>query len=168
MRGRLIFPFLTDIAILDTETTAEDPLGTGPVGLGYDDEFREPILEYSATDRGVRRKETIVRLPVQFEDDLFESLNMMSTGRSPQSALRAILHFKDLERLDLIQDDGIPKLKINDRLVAVYEKGGVLLQAFPNPPGVFCIESQPRLGGLCSHRNLLLMTFRSRDLSVPA
>lgn len=169
MRGRLIFPFLTEIAILDTETTSQDPLGVGPTGLGYDDEFREPVIEYESTssDRGVlRRKETIVMLPVQFEDDLFESLDMMATGRSPQSALRAVLHFRDIERAGLVQDDGLPLLKINDRLVAVYTKTGSLLQRFPNPPGVFCVESQPRLGGLCSSRNLLLMTFKSRDLSV--
>ena len=44
MRGRLINPFLAEIAQLDTAATAADPDATGPAVSGYDPDFKETLV----------------------------------------------------------------------------------------------------------------------------
>lgn len=164
MRGRLIFPMLVDVARFDPAATA------GPASDGFDDEFREPVVDPPAggsSGRGtVRREETVVTLHAQVEDDSFEALEMLRTGRSPRSAVRLVFHFAELEAQGLLDPDGLPLLRINDRLVSIRRPDGSLVQNIPNPPGLFCTESQPRAFGLGGERNLLLMSFESRELSV--
>lgn len=167
----LIFPMKVDIARLDTAAVAEDPAGSGPAGLGYDDEFREPVVEAPADpdvgDPGeVRRVESVVRLTAQIEDDSFEVLDMLATGRSPRGLVRLVLHFEELESLGLLDDDRLPLLRVNDRLAAIYKADGTLVQTIPDPPGLFCTEAQPRSFGLGGERSLFLMTFETRERSV--
>jgi len=170
-RGRLIFPFLFDIAQLDTQATDADPDGAGPLTSGYDDVFREPVVvpPSSGSSRGVvARQETIIRVKAQFEEGNFEDLEMMSTGRSPSSQIRLCLHYRDLENAGLVElATGRPLLRINDRLVACYNpRTAVLIEQFPDPPGLYCTEVQSRSFGLGPHRNLLLLTFQERDVSA--
>ncbi len=171
MRGRLIFPMIIELAQLDTDATAADPDGAGPLTRGYDDEFREPVLvppsDTGSSSRGaMRRVETLVRVSAQLEDDAYEMLSMLATGRSPQGQLKAVIHFEELERRGMVGADGLPTIHINDRLAAVYQASGTLIQTIANPPGLFCVESQPRLGGLGGTRNLLLLSFEARQQSV--
>jgi hypothetical protein len=170
-RGALIFPFIFDIAQLDTEATAADPDVAGPLTSGYDDEFREPVIipPASGSARGVSaRKESIIQVRAQFEEGSFETQTMMLTGNSPRSIIKLVLHYQDLEDAGLVEiATGRPMLRINDRLVAVREiDNGALIETFPDPPGVYCIEVQSRSFGLGTHRNLLLMTFQQRSTSV--
>lgn len=170
MRGRLIYPFLIDIARLDTDATAEDPQGAGPAGLGYDDDFMEPVVVASSspddTRRGsVRRVEDTVQIRAQIEDDSWEALQALASGRSPSSLVRCVLHFKDIEAQGLLDPDGLPLLRVNDRLAAIRELDGTLIQNVPNPPGMHCTEAQPRSFWRGSKRNLFLMTFEARALS---
>lgn len=172
-RGSLIFPMIFEIAQLDTAAMAADPDGAGPLTTGYDDEFREPVLvpPTSGSDRGtVVRVETIVQVPAQYEAGTQEATFMQATGRSPDSEVRLTLHFKDLERLGLVEAaTGRPLLRVNDRLHAVYHLRNLsLIEQFPDPPGLFCTEAQSRSFGLGPHRNLLLLTFRERALSTVA
>jgi len=171
VRGRLIFPFRVDIARLDTDATADDPDGAGPHGLGYDDVFREPVMVPPADDdssaRGsIRRVESVVRLSAQIEDDAFDAMQMMTTGQSPRSMVRLVLHFRELEREGLLDDDGLPMLRKSDRLDAIYRPTGELIQRIPNPPGLFCVEPQPRSFFVGARRNLLLLMFESRERST--
>jgi hypothetical protein len=167
----LIFPMQVEIARLDTAAVAEDPAGTGPPGLGYDDEFREPVrvppADPESSERApVRRIETLVRLNAQIEDESFEVLQMFPTGRSPRALLRVVLHMAELESAGLLDDDRLPLLRVNDRLEAVYYSDGSLAQRFPDPPGLYCTEAQPRSFGLGGERSLFLMTFEARERAV--
>ena len=171
MRGRLIFPVQIEIAQLDTDATAADPDGAGPLTRGYDDDFREPVIippeEEGVSSRGVvRRVETLVRVFAQFEDDTFDLVSMMATGNSPSGRLRCYVHFKELEQRGMVSADGSTPFRLSDRLAAVYNKNGTLIQTIPNPPGLFCVEVQPRLDGLSGTRNLLRLSFEARTLSV--
>lgn len=170
-RGRLIFPFLCDVARLDTAATAADPDAGGPLVEGYDDEFREPVIVPPAATQGsargvVRRVESVVRCEAQIEDDQYEKLEMVATGRTAESSVILVFHFADLERRGLVDTvTGEALIRINDRLDSIYTRRGVLVQSVRNPPGLFCVEAKPRSFGLdlsSSHRNLLVCTFEAR------
>lgn len=172
-RGRLIFPFLVSIARLDTAATAADPDGAGPLVSGYDDEFREPVIvaPSSGSGRGqVARQEDVVQCFAQIEDDEFELLQMMASGRSPTSSVTLVFHFADLERRGLVDaTTGEASIRINDRLAAIYDRRGTLVQTIGDPPGLYCTEAKSRSFGLgltTSRRNLLVCKFGARDLSA--
>jgi hypothetical protein len=57
-------------------------------------------------------------------------------------------------------------LRVNDRLVAIRDLGGALVQAVRTPPGLYATEVQPTSFGLGLSRNLLLVTFEERELGV--
>lgn len=166
----LIFPLRVEVARLDTAASAVDPGGSGLVGPGYDDEFREPTIIAPSSEtsaRGtVRRVESSITLNAQIEDESYDVLQMLQTGRSPRGLVRCVFHFQDLEAQGLLDDNRLPLLKINDRLAAIYKSDGTLIQTIPNPPGLYCTEAQPRAFGLGGERCLFLMTFEARELSV--
>lgn len=170
-RGQLIWPMIVELGLLDTVATAGDPDGAGPLTSGYDQDFREPVIiaPPSGSGRGtVHRIENLVKLPAQVETDTFEQLQMLATGFSPRSLIRLVFHFRDLElvgRVDAIT--GRPTLRMDDRLSGIYDyRTKKLIEAFPNPPGLFATQVQSRSFGLSSlKRNLLLVTFTDRALS---
>lgn len=167
----LIFPVKVDVARLDTAATALDPAGSGLAGPGYDDEFREPVVvpptDPDSSERGeLRRVESVVQLSAQFEDESFAELEMYATGRSPRALVRCVFHFAELDSLGLLDTDGLPLLRVNDRLSAVYKPDGTLIQTIPAYPGLFCTEAQPRSYGLGGERSLFMMTFEHRERSV--
>jgi len=170
-RGRLIWPMLIELGQLDTDATAADPDGAGSLTRGYDDDFHEPVVvppaDVDSSTRGTLwRVETMVSFYAQLEDNTYELLQMLATGRSPMGQLKVVVHFTELERRGLIAADGMPTIHVNDRLAAVYQANGTLIQQIANPPGLFCVEVQPRLGGLGGTRNLLLLSFEARQQSV--
>jgi len=173
-RGRLIFPFMVDIAQLDTAATAADPDVGGPLVSGYDPIFREPVIvpPGSGSGRGqVVRVETLVQLFAQIEPASEDTLSMQATGRSPDSRTTLIFHFEDLERVGMVDlATGRPLLRgPGDRLVAVrHPTTGALIHSYPNPPGMYATEVQSRGFGLGPDRNLLLVVFESRDVSAGA
>lgn len=169
MRGRLINPFLAELAQLDTAATGADPDGAGPLTSGYDPDFRETVIAPSNTGRGVdaRKEKSPIRIPCQVEVATFEALQAATGGNSPNSRVTLVFHFQDLERMGLVDAaSGDALLRINDRLVALYELGGKLVQAIRTPPGLYATEVQPQSFGLGLARNLLLVTFEERELSL--
>lgn len=175
-RGRLIHPFLAEIARLDTRKTARDPDMAGPLTSGYDDVFMEPeLIPPPANTLGAvrgedaRKEHKPILIPCQVEVENFEFLQTMLSARTPGNRIAVILHFRDLERLRLI--DPVTKealIRVNDRLISVRRKWTrKVLQAFENPPGLFATEVRPISWGLSSaHRNLLLVLFEDREQSV--
>ena len=159
MRGRLIFPFGIQLYLLDTSETAANP--------GYNSTFQEPELVATADGVGtIGRKEMdpiIVQGQFYTQDD-FMLLQMAANGNLAQSDVRVVFHFKELEQEGLIEEStGLAKIKVGDRLGAVYDKRGTtLIQEVPNPPGLFVTQANP-LFGLGSSRNLLAVYFKSRD-----
>lgn len=157
MRGRLIFPFTIELAQLDLAATA---------AAGYDPIYKETKLAASADRLGTStRAETLVQVPGQFSDhNQFLNAVAANTGNLAQVDLVVLFHFRDLERLALVEaETGLAKIKTGDRLNAIYDvKTGEVIQVLRNPPGAFVVAAKP-LFGLGNKRNLLEVTFRSRD-----
>lgn len=172
-RGRLIFPFMVDIAQLDTAATAADPDGVGPETSGYDPDFREPIVlvpsDDSSTVGDEIRVETVVQLLAQIEPEEQDKLVMMVTGRSPSSRRSLVFHFEDLERVGMVDlVTGQPKIHApGDRLAAIrHPRTGELIEEIPRSPGLFATEVRSIGFGLGPSRNLLLVVFQERATSV--
>ena len=170
MRGRLIFKFLAELARLDTAATATtDPDGAGPLTGGYDPDFKESVLVDTDDDgigERVRQELPPVRVPCQVETKAFEELRMLASGNAPNTRFDLVFHFKNLEQLGLVDSaTGDALLRPGDRLVAIRDLCGDLVQEIRTPPGVYITESRPIGFGLNlarPSRNLLLVTFEDR------
>lgn len=168
-RGRLIFPFLIEIARLDLSGTNADPDAGGPLTSGYDPDFRESRILASADRVGTnaRKELTAIKLPGQFgSTDAFLKLQMLATGNAGSTGFVVLFHFADLEAAALVDSVGNAKIKVGDRMTAVYKiTDGSLLQTIKTPPGAYITEAAP-IFGLNSERNLLQVTFKNRDAGV--
>ncbi|MCI4355227.1 MAG: hypothetical protein L3K06_07665 [Thermoplasmata archaeon] len=115
--------------------------------------------------------ETVVQLSAQIETAKQNALVMALTGRAPENEMKLVFHFRELERVGMVQlDDGRPKLKgPGDRLAAIRKYRTLeLIETMPENPGWYATEVQSigfGLGFGSSHRNLLLITFKQRDRS---
>ena len=168
MRGRLINPFLAEIARLDTVATAADPDGSGPLVSSYDPDFKETVvLDTAGIRHDARREMPAILIPCQVEVGTFEALSQLAAGNSPNSKVTLVFHFQDLERMGLVDPaTGEALLRVNDRLVALRHLEGNLVQAVRTPPGLYAIEVQPQSFGLGQARNLLIATFQERELGL--
>jgi len=171
MRGRLIFPFLAELRRYDAATMAA--VGAGlPAAPGFDPDFKEPTLVDRNGD-GIAERERAelppIRVPCQVEPRVFEELRVAASGDSPRSTIDLVFHFRDLERLGLVDSTtGDALVRPNDRLAGLYDLGGLLVQAVRTPPGLYVVQAQPRgfgLGRGRPRRNLLLVTFEARQLA---
>ncbi len=150
MRGRLIFKFLAEIYRLDTSTSATN----------YDDDFKESV---KTDTQCIRNKHPPIRIPCQVEDKLFEEMQLLASGHVPRTRVDLVFHFRDLERLELIDDAGQARIRIGDRLSAIYDVTGSLVQQMRSP--LYVTEARPigfGLDLLNPSRNLLLVTFEPR------
>lgn len=169
MRGRLINPFIAELAQLDTVATAADPDSVGPLTSGFDPDFRETVVVPAGDGRGIdaRKEKPPLRIPCQVEVGTFEALQALASGNSPNSRVTLVFHFRDLEQMGLVDPGtGEALLRINDRLVAVHDLSGNLVQAVRTPPGLYATEVQPQSFGLGLSRNLLVVSFQQRELSA--
>lgn len=166
MRGRLINPFLAEIARLDTVATAADPDGAGPLSTGYDPDFKETlVLEEAGQRRDARQEMPPIRVPCQVEVGAFEALQQLAAGNSPNSQVALVFHFRDLEGMGLVDPaTGDALLRVNDRLVAIHDLAGNLVQAVRARPGLYATEVQPQSFGLGRARNLLIVRWEEREL----
>jgi hypothetical protein len=162
VRGRLIFPFIADVVRVDAAA----------VEAAIDPDFKEPRL-VDADDDGVpdgaRPEMPIVGIPCQVEAKKFDELTMMPAGDSPRSEVTLVFHFRDLERLGLVdQATGTPGITPGDRLDAIRRRNGVVVQKVPTPPGLYVTEALPRGFGLgrMPSRNLLVTRFESRPVAT--
>jgi len=168
MRGKLIFPFVAEIHRSDHKAMALGDPASG-IGPGYDDDFKESVL-IDSDDDGIaepfRREYPPVRVPCQVEPEAFDALRMAPPGNTPRSSFDLVLHFKDLERLGLVDAaTGDALIRQSDRLGALYARDGQLVQAVRTPPGLYVTEARPIGFGLCRRRpsrNLLLVSFEDR------
>ena len=171
MRGRLIFSFLAELFRLDTHAMATvDPDGGGPLETGYDPDFKELVV-VDQDDDGIgerrRAEHEPVRVPCQVDTKVFEELRMFASGNAPRSRIDLVFHFKDLERLGLVDAaSGDALVRPGDRLAALYDKAGALVQSVRTPPGLYVTEARPTGFGLNMarpRRNLLLVAFEDRQ-----
>lgn len=174
-RGRLIKPFLAEMAQLDPAATELDPDAAGPLTSGYDDDFKEPVVFTAASTRTSARKEkAIVSIPAQVEtgggvDAPFEAMRQVLGGDSPDSRVVLVFHFKDLEQLGLVDPTtGEALVRKGDRLHAIRTMAGVLVQTIRTPPGLYVVQAAPAGFGIGLRRNLLLVTLEDREQGVQA
>lgn len=170
-RGRLIFPQLAEIYRLDTTATAADPDGAGPLVSGYDPDFLEPVQIPGGSQAGTdaRREIAAPYIPCQVEVEAFEALQQVASGNAPNTQVRIVFHFYDLERLGLVDaSTGLAKIHAGDRLHAIRRiSNESIIQMIRNPPGLYAVDAQPRSFGLSSgERNLLVVTFQPRAQGV--
>ena len=92
---------------------------------------------------------------------------MFASGNAPRSRIDLVFHFKDLARMGLVDGDtGDALLRPGDRLGALYDKAGALVQEVRTPPGLYVTEARPIGFGLNMarpRRNLLLVAFEDRQ-----
>ncbi len=162
VRGRLIFPFAAELRRLDS-------LAMSTQAPGYDDDFKEPALLDSDGDGvgdGYRREHLPVRVPCQVDPQTIEALRMTAAGNTPQSSLDLVFHFKDLERLGLVDSlTGEALIRPSDRLDGLFDTEGNLVWAVRTPPGLYVTEARPAGFGLFRRRprrNLLIVSFNDR------
>lgn len=175
MRGRLIFQFAAELRRLDPAATAADPDAGGPLTSGYDEDFRESVLvdpDGDGVGTPVRRELPAVRVPCQVDTKVFEELRMQAGGNAPRARLDLVFHFRDLERLGLVDaTTGEALIRSGDRLAGIYDRSGELVQSVPAKPGLYVTEARPTgfgLGMARPRRNLLLVTFEDRELATRA
>lgn len=166
-RGRLINPFMAVIARLDRNATREQPPDdAGALPSGYDDVFREPIVvTQSDGTRDEARQEKLIYVPCQVEDHAFQAQRMTTAGNNPDSRLTLVFHFRDLERLGLVDPEtGVARITPNDRLVEIRSYCCKhLIQKIPSPPGLYATQAMPSSFTLGRSRNLLIVTFQERE-----
>lgn len=165
MRGRLIRPFLVEIARLDTVATAADPDGAGTRTSGYDDVFREPVMVSNATGLGTtaRAEMDLVRVRAQIETGTFQDQQPTQNGNESYSKFNLVMHLQELEAEGYVDvSSGMVLFKPGDRINAIYDLRGVLVQTLPNPPGLFISEVMPASYGLGINRNLVVIKCASR------
>jgi len=137
-----------------------------------DPDFREPIgldLDGDGIGEVTRRELSPILVPCQVEPHTFEQLRMLPSGRAPRSSLDLVMHFRDLERLGLVDGDGRVGIATGDRLSGIYTLGGELVLPVQTPPGLFVTEARPSGFGLGfgrARRNLLLVSFADRAVGA--
>jgi len=165
MKVRLVRPLVAEIAQLDTVATAAvDPPGTS--SSGYDPDFKEPVVaapDAEGLGESQRQEKASIRVPAQVEFGPFEQLRQAFSGNLPDSRVVLVMDFEDLDQLGLI-DAGANEslLRANDRLVQILNGQGEVIEAFPNPPGMFITELRPGYG-LDADRNIILAFAGERE-----
>lgn len=150
-RGRLIVPFLVDLARLDTQLTA------------YDDTFRTPRVRVIAGKRiETRTEQPILRVPCQVEPSDDKMQTQTPGGDAPSTSITLVFHFKTLEKMKLLDENGEPTIRVNTRLAALRRKNGTLIRTYPEKPGIFAVKVQSDGYGLGGERNLCLVLFTDR------
>lgn len=170
MRGRLINPFIAELAQLDTVATAADPDAGGVLTSGYDPIFKEPYkLPPSGTD--ARKEKAVIFIPCQVEVNTWEMLQQIASGNLSPSSVKLVFHFSDLERMGLVGNDGDALIRTGDRLVTIRKKSdnSVIQTIHPERGSLYCTEAQVQSFGLSGGaRNLLVCTFEPRAQGTEA
>lgn len=169
-RGRLIFPFLARLHLLDTQTSANTEIAPGVPG--FDPDFREGALvdlDQDGIAERVRAElaDTLVRC--QVEPERVEELAMSGAGNAPVSRLDLVFHFADLEAAGLVDpEDGVGRIRIGTRVSELLTVRQERVQLVAPPTGLFAIESRPLGFGMSAlRRNLLFVRFANRNEGIP-
>jgi hypothetical protein len=162
MRGRLLFVFYAEFVRVDASAMTS----TSP---SVDPDFRELRLIADAPDAvGALARQELppVKVPCQVEPESFEALHMIGAGNQPTSRVQVVLHFRDLEALDLVDAaTGRARLGPGDRMTGFYDRKGELVETAE----LYVAEARPisfGFGLLRPRRNLLLVVLEARAASA--
>lgn len=155
MRGRILAPFLAELAQLDTQATTVNAV------------LQEPTVTYDPVTgaRSGGRAEKLVRVRCQVETGTFQAQGMTPTGDIPRSSLTLVFHFEDLEAAGLIGPENRPMINVNDRLVRLLTEDGIEQQSFVRSP-VYVTEATPAGFGFGGFANLLVVRMGDRAQGV--
>ena len=152
-RGRLLRPLVAELAQLDTNATA--------TAGGFDPVWRSVRTTYP---NGVRTKgeqyKPSIKVRCQVEPGTEAAQVRSVAGNIPDSKMVLVFHYQDLERLGLIDPDGHPKVRVNDKLLAIWSPQLVLLKKLV--PELFATEVLDSGLGFGGNRNLAAVTFDDR------
>lgn len=156
-RGRIINAMLVEMFQLDLQQMSTDGK--------LDPVYHEPVIE--DTDDGktkpARRESTTpLLIPAQIEPDSFNRQTMRELGNTKAGVFAFCCHFRDLEQMGLVGDDGVARIRPGDRMSAIYRMDRKLVMKFADPPGMYVTEATPTGFGLGGDRNLLLVRLQSR------
>ena len=176
MRGRLLNTVTADLRRLDVAATAADPdlvvdshghvVSDGPLVSGYDNTFRAPVRIPDGSYRGkkARVEAAPLLLRCQFEVAQLNALGMLASGWMTENDCGCLLHLRDVERAGLITALGDSTLWLGTRLDALYDLRRNLVQRWVDPPGMYCVKSEPgAFGEIGFSRDLLLLRFTPRE-----
>lgn len=155
-RGRLLQKFLVEMFQLDLQGMGE--------GSGLDPDYKEPVLADTNDGRGLPNRQELspIMIPAQIEPDSFNRQSMKELGDQKTGVFAVTFHFIDLEQMGLVDmATGVALIRPSDRMGAIYEMDGTLVQQFPDPPGMYVNEATPQFG-IGGKRNLLLVRMQSR------
>lgn len=160
-RGRLIFPFVATLRQLDTETTQ----AMKPDGKGFDEDFKEPspLAPVSGEGPGETPRQELapLLLPCQVEMGVGEKVRQFFQGADFTGRMVLVFHFRDLERLGLVDGQGNATIRTSDRLESIADRFGVTVFT-PRDP-LFVVEVTSTAFGIGRRRNLLTVFFEVRD-----
>lgn len=165
MRGRLHHKHTAEFAVLDARAIREEETASSPpVASGFDDDFKEVIVfSQAGTKRMSARLERTIYVKCNIEIDTEDALDQRAAGNSPNSKVVLVIHRKELERHALIDvDSGECKIRVNDRLNAVRDRCGHIVQKIRTPNGLYVTEVKPSYG-IGSLPDLVLMTCEDRE-----
>lgn len=164
-RGGLICPIKVKVYPLDTaQTEASTDHG---LDKGYNPWLREPVAFKDCTT--TRKEGPCWELPAQVlrQRNRYGFLQGQVGGFQNETVVKLGFFIPDMEKANLIDDKGVPLLKIGDRLDSYYHNfTGQLIRCFQDDQKMFCIEIQDRGLGFDGNRNLIEATFSTRDLST--
>lgn len=164
-RGRLIYPFIAEIAALNTLATS---FNGAPLADGYDFDFKEPVKKADGTTSRVYDASFRIECQVETESagDTFDKLGMRNLGDDGDTEIKLCFHFQDLEDMGLVDANGRGQINKGAKLVAIFDSDGEEVDNYAER-SLFVVEAQPRSYGLSSlKRNLLVVTFRYRMTST--
>lgn len=155
MRGRILAPFLAELAQLDTQATTVNVT------------LQEPTVRIDPVTgaRSTGRADKLTRARCQVETGTFQAQGMAPMGDMPRSSLTLVFHYQDLEEAGLIGPENRPMINVNDRLVRILTEDGVEQQSFVRSP-VYVTEATPAGFGFGGAVNLLVVRFGDRPQGV--
>lgn len=153
-RVGLIRPLIVEIAQLDTAAIR--------AAGDYDDDFKTTRPAHVGTSRtDGRREKTPIRLRCQVEQARGADARSTPTGTVLDSMISLVLDARDLARLGLLDADGQPTIRREDRIVALYTGAGVPIRQMAPP--VFVKEVLPAGHGLGATENLWIIRCEDRS-----
>lgn len=127
-------------------------VAAAPGNPGFDDDLGEPFLEDNDDDQiGERfRPEDIVKLKCKIRPVRYEEQVQDQTGNAPESLLELTLYANDLKTKTLpsgdpLLENGILRLRANDRLLRIEDRSGNVRIEFEEDgrDGVHVFEVRP-------------------------
>ena len=171
MRGRLISPVMAEIYPLDTTATSDIPEGTNYTS-GYDEDFREGVLVDRDGD-GIGQINRVegdpISVPAQLEVSRFSDLGLFSTGKALRAKIVLVFDRQTLEDMNLIDENGHPRIRIGYRLGSLSRKDGSLLYRFDEANSLYVTEVRPTSQGFIRSGggvNLVLVEFGTRKEAI--